>query len=159
MDMLQRDSSFVFAVARNQQTEVRRQHPHTKLNAYRPVLIPSTEHTRGPADRRARVIESAEGPAAWSGDESIDREPDRHPSGHCQRSEDDKESSQLATRRGLDLGRGLLFTCSGKSIAESGFCFDKSLSEDQERLHMSIVNFDQDAGAQLFQGVTPTASL
>jgi hypothetical protein len=94
-----------------------------------------------------------------SGEESVDQEPDRHPSGDRERSEDDKESSQLATRRGLDLGRGLLFTCSGKSIAESGFCFDKSLSEDQERLHISIVNFGQDAGARLFQGVTPTASL
>jgi hypothetical protein len=93
-----------------------------------------------------------------SGEESVDQEPDRHPSGDREWSEDDKESSQLATRRGLDLGRGL-FTCSGKSIAESGFCFDKSLSEDQERLHMSIVNFGQDAGARLFQGVTPTASL
>jgi hypothetical protein len=30
MDMLQRDSSFVFAVAQNQQTEVRWQHPRMK---------------------------------------------------------------------------------------------------------------------------------
>lgn len=90
-----------------------------------------------------------------SGEESVDQEPDRHPSGDRERSEDDKESSQLATRRGLDLGRGLLFTCSGKSIAESGFCFDKSLSEDQERLHMSIVNFGQDAVARLFSGGHP----
>ena len=52
MDMLQRDSSFVFAVAQNQQTEVRRQHPHIKLNAYRPVLIPSTEH-----EERAQTAE------------------------------------------------------------------------------------------------------
>jgi hypothetical protein len=54
MDMLQRDSSFVFAVAQNQQTEVRRQDPHVKLNAYRPVLIPSTEH-----EERARTAEIA----------------------------------------------------------------------------------------------------
>ena len=44
MDMLQRDSSFMFAVAQNQQTQVRRQHPRMNLNAYRPVLIPSSEH-------------------------------------------------------------------------------------------------------------------
>jgi pterin-4a-carbinolamine dehydratase len=54
MDMLQRDSSFVFAVAQNQQTEVRRHHPRIKLNAYRTVLIPSTEH-----EERAQTAEIA----------------------------------------------------------------------------------------------------
>jgi hypothetical protein len=42
MDMLQRDSSFVFAAAQNRQAAASRQHPHIELNAYRPVAIPLT---------------------------------------------------------------------------------------------------------------------
>jgi hypothetical protein len=120
--------------------------------------LPARAHSlsrprKGRADRKGRTIEAeAEDPVAWSGEESVDQEPDRHPSGDRERSQDDKQGSQLATRLSLDLARGLLFTRPGKSTAGSGFRFDKSLSEDQERLHMSIVNVEQDAGAHLLGG-------
>jgi len=95
----------------------------------------------------------AEDPATRSGEESLDQEPDCHPSRDCERSEDDKESSQFATRLSLDLGRGLLFTRPGKSTGGSGLPFDKSLSEDQERLHILIVKGEQDASAHSFGGL------
>jgi hypothetical protein len=111
-----------------------------------------------PFPRPGAIIEAeAEDPADRSGEESVDEKPDRHPSGDCERSEDDKESAQLATRLSLGLGPGLLFTCPGKSIAGSGFRFDKRLSEDQEPLHILIVSAEQDAGA--LSGVTPMAGL
>jgi hypothetical protein len=118
---------------------------------------PSTKCARKP--QRSHYRSGAEDPAARSGEESVDQEPDRHPRGDCERSEDDKESSQLATRLSLDLARGLFFTRPGKSIAGSGFSFDKSLSEDQEQLHTSIVDAEQDAGAHLLRGLPPTARL
>jgi hypothetical protein len=112
------------------------------------VRIPSTERT---------IEAEAEDQAAGSGEESVDEKPDRHPSGDCERSEDDKESSQLAARLSLGLGPSLLFTRPGKSIAGSGFRFDKRLSEDQEPLHILIVSAEQDAGA--LSGATPMAGL
>jgi hypothetical protein len=124
-----------------------------------PRSFPQTSKKGRAEDRDRTIAAEAAGLGGQSGEESVDREPDRHPSGDCERSEDDKESSQLATRLSLDLARGLLFTRPGKWTAGSGFRLDKSLSEDQERLHVSIVNVDRDAGAHLFQGVTPTAGL
>ena len=67
------------------------------------MRIPSADHE--PGAQIAEVAVSRGKPGVRSGEESVDQEPDRHPSGDRERSEDDKESSQLATRRGLDLGR------------------------------------------------------
>ena len=98
-------------------------------------------------------------PGCRSGEESIDEEPDPHPSSDCEWSEDDQESSQLATGLGRGPARGLLFARPGKRIAGSGFRLDKRSSEDQERLDILIVRVDQDAGAHLSRSAPSLMSI
>lgn len=110
--------------------------------------------TAPPDDAGHRCVSYGLG-RAGSSEEPVDGKPDPRPGGHREGSKDDEESAQIAAGLvGLRDGLGVHLTrACGKRTDRSGFVFDNTLAEDQERPHVSIVGGEPDAVSILLSGV------